>query len=132
MRATAIPMLNPYKISQSVKMLITQAERGPLQMKPKTTAPVAAPAGVGRVRASEYDIPPPINASTSTVSTDTTQIVTPAASGSGCPQCQTEIASNWYLCAYCGHKLRPLNCPGCSKEVNYAFKLCPFCGINLK
>ena len=42
MRETAIPMLNPYKISQNIKMLIKQAERGPLQAKlPPSPAPTA-------------------------------------------------------------------------------------------
>ncbi|MHA1894803.1 MAG: hypothetical protein ACTSX4_09895 [Candidatus Helarchaeota archaeon] len=62
MRETAIPMLNPYKISQTVKMLIKQAERGPLTaVAPPTPAAVSAPAPMGGAasvtRASEYDIP---------------------------------------------------------------------------
>ena len=39
----AIPMINPYQISQSVKGLIRQAERGPVQVAP---AQPAAAAGV--------------------------------------------------------------------------------------
>ena len=130
MRETAIPMLNPYKISQNIKMLIKQAERGPLQAKlPPSPAPtVAAPTSS---RTSEYDIVPrskPVSIP------EITSITAPKASGGdkGCPRCNSEIQSNWILCAFCGKHLKQYNCPGCSKEIRYDFSLCPFCGIKIK
>ena len=148
LRATAIPMLNPYKISQNVKMLITQADRGPLQIKP--VAPAAAPAvapapaagsaieslpagslTAGISRTSEYDVPSRIG----TAPTFPSQTIAPAApaetSGSNCSQCNSPIQANWNLCAFCGFVLKKMHCPGCSKEINFSFKLCPFCGIKL-
>ncbi|MHA1715290.1 MAG: zinc ribbon domain-containing protein [Promethearchaeota archaeon] len=137
LRATAIPMLNPYKISQNVKMLITQAERGPLQEKPPAPPPAtaAAPstgAGSGSLtagipRASEYDIPPP--------GAVPSQAVAPqpaAVTGSNCPLCNSPIQPNWNLCAFCGQELKQLNCPACGKKINFSFKLCPYCGITLR
>ena len=59
MRETAIPMLNPYKISQNIKMLIKQAERGPLTAKPLPPSPATStptPPAPAK-RASEYDVP---------------------------------------------------------------------------
>ncbi|NHI92491.1 MAG: hypothetical protein EAX96_08300 [Candidatus Lokiarchaeota archaeon] len=59
MRETAIPMLNPYKISQNIKMLIKQAERGPLTEKPLPPSPPPMPTTTTTpaARASEYDVP---------------------------------------------------------------------------
>jgi len=59
MRETAIPMLNPYKISQNIKMLIKQAERGPLTAKPLPPSPtqISETPTAPRPRASEYDVP---------------------------------------------------------------------------
>jgi len=129
MRETAIPMLNPYKISQSVKMLIGQAERGPLQAKLPPSPPPQAAASASRT--SEYDVPK--RTSTATVP-EVTSISAPTAMGGdkGCPRCNSATQPNWLLCAFCGQQLKQYNCPGCSKEIRYDFSLCPFCGIKIK
>ncbi len=131
MRETAIPMLNPYKISQNIKMLIKQAERGPLQEKLPPSPPPTATVAPLSSRTSEYDVVPrPKPASIPSVSS----VSVPTASGGdkGCPRCKSEIQSNWILCAFCGQQLKQYNCPGCSKEIRYDFELCPFCGIKIK
>ncbi|MHA1265794.1 MAG: zinc ribbon domain-containing protein [Candidatus Helarchaeota archaeon] len=111
----AIPMINPYQISQSVKALIKQAERGPVQAAP-AGAPAAAP-----VSASEYDAlasPRGVAAPPSAA----------AAPGDACPRCRRPIQPNFYFCPYCSLKLRTFTCSACQKEIRLDYKLCPYCG----
>jgi len=129
MRATAIPMLNPYKISQNIKMLIKQAERGqPLTAKP--TAPTTpqtgykpAPEYAGLSSGSELGSVP---------STTRAKIPTAAAPGEGCPRCGSVVQGDFFYCPYCSQQLKRLTCPACNKEVRADYKLCPYCGIQLK
>ena len=125
MRATAIPMLNPYKISQNIKMLIKQAERG----QPLTAKPVAPQPPTGYQPAAEYS---GMSGSSAVPSTTTAKIPSAAAPGEGCPRCGSAIQGDFFFCPYCSNQLKRLTCPGCQKEVRADFKLCPYCGIQLK
>ncbi|MHA1380679.1 MAG: double zinc ribbon domain-containing protein [Candidatus Helarchaeota archaeon] len=128
MRATAIPMLNPYKISQNIKMLIKQAERG----QPLTAKPTAAPTTTaGYKPAPEYSGFSG-SGSTTVPSTTNAQIPTAAAPGQGCPRCGSAIQGDFFYCPYCSLQLKRLTCPGCSKDVRADYKMCPYCGIQLK
>ncbi|MHA1131283.1 MAG: hypothetical protein ACTSQQ_10810, partial [Candidatus Helarchaeota archaeon] len=80
----AIPMINPYQISQSVKALIKQAERGPVQMAPSQSGAAAA-APVASASTSVPEAPPS----------------TAAAPGDACPRCRRPIQPNFYFCPYC-------------------------------
>ena len=111
-------MINPYQISQSVKALIKQAERGPVQAAP--AQPAAAAAG----GASEYDaIAAPRGAAAPPTAT--------AAVGDACPRCRRPIQPNFYFCPYCSIKLRSFNCDACQKEIRLDYKMCPYCGVKL-
>lgn len=125
MRATAIPMLNPYKISQNIKMLIKQAESGqPLTKKPTqvTEEYKPAPEYAGMTSDSTASIP------------TTTSIGAPRATepGGGCARCGSAISEGFFYCPYCSLQLKRLTCPACSKDVRADYKMCPYCGIQLK
>ncbi len=111
----AIPMINPYQISQSVKALIKMAERGPSQ--------VAAPAaGAAPGATSDYDAiaaPRGVAAPPSAAA---------AVTGDNCPRCARPIQSNFFYCPYCSLKLRTFNCDACQKEIRLDYKMCPYCG----
>jgi hypothetical protein len=113
----AIPMINPYQISQSVKALIKMAERGPAQVAP-AAGEKAAPASGGseyEAIASPRGAPAPPTAGT-------------AAPGDDCPRCRRPIQPNFYFCPYCSMKLRTFTCAACQKEIRLDYKMCPYCG----
>lgn len=112
----AIPMINPYQISQSVKALIKMAERGPLQATPAA----AAAAGIPEA-ASEYDA---LSAPRGGAAPPSAM----AAPGDACPRCMRPIQGNFYFCPYCSLKLRVFNCSACQKEIRLDYKMCPYCG----
>ena len=110
----AIPMINPYQISQSVKALIKMAERGPAQ--------VAAPSAAAGAVASEYDA---ITAPRGAVAPPSAAA---AVTGDNCPRCARPSQRNHYFCPYCSLKLRTFNCDACQKEIRLDYKMCPYCG----
>ncbi len=114
----AIPMINPYQISQSVKALIKQAEHGPLQM-----ATTAAETGFPAASGSEYA---GMQAGTPAAAPSTM-----AAPGDACPRCRRTIQPNFFYCPYCSQKLRDLKCQGCQREIRLDYSLCPYCGLKL-
>ena len=127
MRATAIPMLNPYKISQNIKMLIRQAERGqPLTAKPSMGPPP------GYEPAAEYASYSSTSSTGSVPSTTSISAPTAAAPGEGCGRCGSAIDAKFLYCPYCSFQLKRLTCPACNKDVRADYKLCPYCGIQLK
>lgn len=126
-QATAIPMLNPFKISQNVKMLIKQAERG----QPLTAKPTAPPTTTGYSPAQEYS-GLTSTGSTAVPSTTSVKIPTATAPGEGCPRCGSATQGDFLYCPYCSEQLKRLTCPACTKEVRADYKLCPYCGIQLK
>ncbi|HUX99277.1 MAG TPA: zinc ribbon domain-containing protein [Candidatus Deferrimicrobium sp.] len=105
----AIPMINPYQISQSVKALIRQAERGPL------TAPAQPAAAASMENVEEEGA---IAAAPSVAS----------ASDNACPRCRRPIQANFFFCPYCSQKLREFLCVACKKEIRLDYKMCPYCG----
>lgn len=109
----AIPMINPYQISQSVKALIKQAERGPAQAAPAAAAPGAV---------SEY------NAIATPRGAVAPPGAAPAITGDNCPRCARPIQPNFFFCPYCSLKLRSFNCDACQKEIRLDYKMCPYCG----
>ncbi len=126
MRATAIPMLNPYKISQNIKMLIKQAERG----QPLTAAPPPTAATTAYKPATEYAS---YSASTGSLpATTSVKVPTATAPGEGCSRCGSVIQGDFFYCPYCSLQLKRLTCPACNKDVRADYKLCPYCGIQLK
>ncbi|MHA1651874.1 MAG: zinc ribbon domain-containing protein [Candidatus Helarchaeota archaeon] len=112
----AIPMINPYQISQSVKALIRQAERGPVQVTP-TAATSAAPAAAASTSPQGGVTAAPPSAG--------------AAVGDTCPRCRRPIQANFYYCPYCSQKLREYRCPGCQREIRLDYIMCPYCGIKI-
>ena len=151
MQEVAIPMLNPYQISKTVRLLIKQAERGPLSSRPtmleppmpekevpvviESTGSEAAPVSESTVastsepitvkKASEYDVlmtPRP----SSTTSTISTQEPT-----GKCPRCSSPIMDNYHFCPICSKQLKEKYCPGCKREIRPDFQFCPYCGLKL-
>lgn len=143
MQELAIPMINPYQISKTVKILIKQGERGPLAartMAPsppmpgtegeapaKPTAPPPAESTPKVSPTSEYDslieprskpAPPPTTSKTSRAVGD-------------CPRCKSPIEDHFYFCPICSKQLKEKHCPGCNKEIRPDYELCPYCGIKL-
>ncbi len=111
----AIPMINPYQISQSVKALIRQAERGPLQ-----AAPVAA--------AESMDMPA---ASPAASAMPVPSVSSGGVPGDTCTRCSRPIQANFYFCPYCSQALRQYNCPSCKREIRLDYIMCPYCGIKI-
>lgn len=114
----AIPMINPYQISQSVKALIRQVERGPITAAPATPsagAPVSPATGASAASSAAPVAPPS----------------TGGAPGDACPRCRRPIEPNFYFCPYCSKELRSYNCPGCQQGIRLDFVMCPYCGIKI-
>jgi RNA polymerase subunit RPABC4/transcription elongation factor Spt4 len=109
-QSVAIPMINPYQISQSVKALIRQAERGPLTAPAQ---PAAAATSAGNVEI-EGEM-----AAAPTIATG---------SDNACPRCRRPIQANFFFCPYCSQKLREFRCVACKKEIRLDYKMCPYCG----
>ncbi len=116
----AIPMINPYQISQSVKALIRQAERGPVQMAPAQPAGAEASTGFSAAPAAPASSGAPMAPPS-----------TSAAPGDACPRCRRPIQPNFYFCPYCSKELRSYNCPGCQKPIRLDYVMCPYCGIKI-
>jgi len=110
----AIPMINPYQISQSVKALITQAERGPVSARAAAASSEAVPAGSDEMGA---------------VPTVPSGIMAPT--GNACPRCRRPIQSNFYFCPYCSQALRSYQCVACHKEIRLDYVMCPYCGCKI-
>jgi len=112
-QSLAIPMINPYQISQSVKALITQAEHGPITAHAAAASSEAVPEGAGEMGAVAA-VP---------------GIIAPT--GNACPRCRRPIQSNFYFCPYCSQALRSYQCVACHKEIRLDYVLCPYCGCKL-
>ncbi|MBD3227661.1 MAG: hypothetical protein GF329_05690 [Candidatus Lokiarchaeota archaeon] len=141
MQELAIPMINPYQISKTVKMLIKQADRGPLASRPvslEPPTPSAAPEPTPEApasttpaetepvqKASEYDAlmsPKPTSEPTTTMESEST---------GACPRCSTPVQNNFYFCPICSKQLKEKLCKGCGREIRPDYELCPYCGIRL-
>jgi hypothetical protein len=112
-QSLAIPMINPYQISQSVKALIKQAENGPLTAQ-AAAGPAAVPGGAGEMGA---------------MPTVPSGVMTPT--DNACPRCRRPIQSNFYFCPYCSQALRVYQCVACKKEIRLDYTLCPYCGCKV-
>ncbi|NVM53896.1 MAG: zinc ribbon domain-containing protein [Candidatus Helarchaeota archaeon] len=104
-------MINPYQISQSVKALITQAERGPMQ--------ATAPAGAVAVAAT---------GAAAGLGAGVSAPATVGVSGDACPRCRRPIQPNFFFCPYCSLTLREFRCDACQKVIRLDYKMCPYCG----
>jgi RNA polymerase subunit RPABC4/transcription elongation factor Spt4 len=114
-QSLAIPMINPYQISQSVKALIKQAEHGPLTAQAATGARAeAVPGGSGEMGAAPA-VP--------------SGVMTPT--DNACPRCRRPIQSNFYFCPYCSQALRAYQCVACKKDIRLDYVMCPYCGVKL-
>jgi RNA polymerase subunit RPABC4/transcription elongation factor Spt4 len=111
-QSLAIPMINPYQISQSVKALIKQAERGPIS---------AAASSAERVPAGSDEM--------GAVAAVPSGIMAPT--GDACPRCRRPIQSNFYFCPYCSQALRSFQCVVCHKEIRLDYVMCPYCGSKI-
>ncbi|MHA1271068.1 MAG: zinc ribbon domain-containing protein [Candidatus Helarchaeota archaeon] len=140
MQKVAIPMINPYQISKTVKLLIKQGERGSLASRPTALEPPMPESGstiqasststipTSNVEtpsvkvASEYDAlmsPRPTTTSVSSQGTDT------------CPRCKNSVEEAFFFCPICSKQLKQKFCPGCNREIRPDFQLCPYCGLKL-
>ncbi|MHA1309611.1 MAG: zinc ribbon domain-containing protein [Candidatus Helarchaeota archaeon] len=143
MQEVAIPMINPYQISKTVKLLIKQGERGPLAERPTLMEPpmpekqgvssanAPAPSSSSNITttpvqtASEYDVLMQPRTSTTISTTSTGQ------EAGTCPRCKSPIEESFYYCPICAKQLKQKYCPGCNREIRPDYQLCPYCGLKL-
>ena len=56
----------------------------------------------------------------------------PAAAGTACPKCGTNVPAGAKFCPNCGEKMAAAAfCPNCGKQVPAGAKFCPYCGQKL-
>jgi len=144
MQELAIPMINPYQISKTVKLLIKQGERGPLSERPTLMEPPMPGQEAGAAAPS----PAPATAPTQTSTSMPTQrpaseydvLMTPrpatTPTGTGqetgvCPRCKRAVDESFYFCPICAKQLKQKYCPGCNREIRPDYELCPYCGLKL-
>ena len=151
MQEVAIPMINPYQISKTVKILMKQGERGSLATRPtmlEPPLPIGKSNATSRVTSPTTDTIIPTSTSSESpnvevkaaseynvlMSPRTSSLAASDSSGNSgeiCPRCKNSIADNFYFCPICSKQLQEKRCPGCNKEIRPDYQLCPYCGIKL-